>query len=258
MAKAFEAKKGNIPLIITVPHGGALVPQDIPNRDFGSYKKDRETILVLKEILYEFSLQKYAPYYIHMNLHRRKIDVNRGSKEGAQTKEMLKTYKEYHNTIRKMRLEMQEKFGAGMLIDLHGQKSKKGFIEIGYGLNKEELVRGSRDNADVLYKKSSIGYLLNNGQHASEIVFGAESLGDCFLKYYKVYPSSRYQEISDPHFNGVYTLQRHVVKRKKEKMFGANLELCYFGIRDCSKNRKRFARIFCKAIMGYLDKNIKK
>jgi N-formylglutamate amidohydrolase len=113
MNKVFDFGKGNVPVLITVPHGGALVPQNIPNRDFGSYKKDRETILTLKEILKEYDLTNKKPYFVCMNLHRRKIDVNRGSREGAQNAEMLKVYKDYHNKIREFRLEIQKNTEKG-------------------------------------------------------------------------------------------------------------------------------------------------
>jgi hypothetical protein len=71
------------------------------------------------------------------------------------------------------------------------------------------------------------------------------------LKGYKAFPSSKYQELNEAHFNGVYTLQRHVIKRKNEKMVGANLELCFEGIRDTDLNRKKFAKIFVKTINLY-------
>ncbi len=254
MSKIYEFKKGNIPLIITVPHGGALVPQNIPNRDFGSYKKDKDTNLVLKSIVEDFKRKNQQPYFVVMYLHRRKIDVNRGSREGAQCNEMLRVYKEYHSIIREFRIEVQKKFNAGLMIDLHGQKAKKGYIEIGYGLSKELLddLRNSDVDEDLIYKQSSLKFLINNGHHAHDLVFGAKSLGAFLSKNFNVYPSPQHQLLDEIHYNGVYTLQRHVIKRKKENMIGANLELCYEGIRDTKKNREEFAKTFVQSVNRYI------
>lgn len=257
MNKYLECRKGNMPLIISVPHGGALILQHIQNRDFGSYKKDKNTILVAKEIENEFAKIGFRPYVICMNVHRRKIDVNRGSKEGAQHPEMLVLYKDYHKTIMDWRKSIQKRYGYCFLIDLHGQKEKRGFIEIGYGLPKEYL--SSLDNLDseILKKYSSARYLIERSGSTRDIIVGKKSLGNLLSSQkYKIFPSEDCQHIEEAHYNGVYILRRHVVKRNKAKIFGINLELCFAGIRDTEKNRQEFAELLTGAIIKYLKINM--
>lgn len=244
-----------MPLIISVPHGGALVPQNIPNRDFGSYKKDKETILTLKEIVAAFEDKGLRPYVVVMNIHRRKIDVNRGTKEGAQDPEMLKLHRRYHDYLKRAREEVSGKFGGGVLIDLHGQNYRKGFIEIGYSLAMDDINKIGELPISYLKKESSFKALLDRKMSATEIVLGKKSLGGLLTtEGYKVMPSAEYPTIDDRHFNGVYILHRHVVT-KDEKIFGANLELCLYGIRDTEKNRKKFAKAFRKAVIIFLRDN---
>ncbi len=244
-----------MPLIISVPHGGALVPQDIPNRDFGSYKKDRETVLMLKEIVAAFEKRNLRPYVVQMNVHRRKIDVNRGTKEGAQHDDMLKLHRRYHEYLMKVRGEVSKKYKGGLLVDLHGQNYRPNFIEIGYSLSMEDINRLEKLSLDYLRKESSFGALIDKGVKPLEIVYGKHSLGALIAKSsYKVTPSADYPSIDEKHFNGVYILHRHVVT-KKEGITGVNLELCFRGVRDTEKNRARFALAFSKATVNFLEHN---
>jgi hypothetical protein len=259
MNKYFQCTKGNMPVLISVPHGGALVPDDIPNRDFGSYKKDRNTVLVSKSILRAFETKGLKPYVIVMELHRRRIDVNRGSKEGAQHPEMLAVYKSYHNTIKEWRREIQQKFGYCLLIDLHGQKAKRGFVELGYGLSKEHLSSLDSLDKEELKKYSSLRLLLSEAEKAHDVIIGDRSFGTILSQGgYEVFPSLDCQHLEEIHFNGVYTLHRHVVNRRKEKMFGLNLELSFEGIRDTEVNREKFAASLAIAIEKYLSINFGK
>lgn len=247
-----------MPLIIAVPHGGAMIPQDIPNRDFGSIKKDRHTIQVAKAIVESFESRGLKPYLITMNLHRRKIDVNRGSKEGAQDPRMLAIYKDYHNIIKSWRLKIQKKYGYCLIVDLHGQISSRGFVELGYGLTKEHILSLDDLDIDELSKYSSLRVLLKKFKNSQEVFIGKRSFGNILMKYgYSVFPSKDIKHIEDVHFNGVYTLHRHVVKRRNEKNIGFNIELSYDGIRDTEKNRIKFASAFSSAVTEYLKINFR-
>jgi hypothetical protein len=258
MDKYFKCIKGNIPVLITVPHGGSLVLDDVPNRDFGSYKKDRNTLLVAKEIVAVFETKGLKPYVVILELHRRKIDVNRGSKEGAQNVEMLKVYKQYHSAIKDFRRQIQKKYGYCLLIDLHGQKERRGFVELGYGLKKEHLEALDDLKADELEKYSSLRHLLKDSS-AKEIIFGEKSFGTILTKRgYEVFPGSNHHFLKEAHFNGVYTLHRHVINRSRERIFGFNLELSFEGIRDTALNRERFSKALVDSIIEYLKVNLGK
>ena len=83
VAKNSEFTFGNMNLLISVAHDGALKPSSIADRDTANNDVGARSFAqsVFKELTSLFSV-KYskplAPFTIFNNLDRRKIDVNRG------------------------------------------------------------------------------------------------------------------------------------------------------------------------------------
>ena len=72
--------KGDIPLIISVPHGGTLKPKSIPIRSNGVIGIDKNTInlaLILIKKVKEIYRNNKSPSYVISNVHRSKIDLNK-------------------------------------------------------------------------------------------------------------------------------------------------------------------------------------
>ncbi|MHA1479626.1 MAG: hypothetical protein ACTSPU_15640, partial [Promethearchaeota archaeon] len=79
-----EHCQGSIPLIISVPHGGSLMVERIPDRVEGIHGIDRNTVNIAcslrKKISKLFGLNQEntkVPSYIISKVHRIKIDFNR-------------------------------------------------------------------------------------------------------------------------------------------------------------------------------------
>lgn len=121
-----EFIQGQLPLIISIPHGGYLSPFNLPDRN----KKSSSLVLLndmnTQEIgreLFELIRKKFegrTSYMIINHLHRRKVDVNRSSKEGAEISETLTAWFDYHNYLRNAIEEIKKKYSNGLLIDIHG------------------------------------------------------------------------------------------------------------------------------------------
>ena len=62
---------GEIPLILTNPHGGGVKPFFIPNRKYGKTLQDTYTRRLTYKIL---DLMNYTPYYLLSDIHRVKVD----------------------------------------------------------------------------------------------------------------------------------------------------------------------------------------
>lgn len=118
------SKSGNLPLIITAPHGGQLKPESIPDRT-------RNGSLLLadmytKEIasgIAQFISDYYknaAPYIVMNDIARRKADVNRSLEDGTETKAGEKVWKEYHNRVKCSVESLLKKNEYGLLVDIHG------------------------------------------------------------------------------------------------------------------------------------------
>lgn len=253
MKSFVESIEGNIPLIISVPHGGSLSPSLIKNREHGCFKKDRNTIEIAKEFQAKMLERGLVPYFVIMKLHRRKIDVNRGSREGASDENSLAAYKEYHKKLMRFRKNIKKKFGGGVLIDLHGQSHRNGLIELGYSVPKQKINKIKEVSKPYLLKHSSIASLIRKGFSGEELIVGSSALGSLFEGAgYPSLPSNKHQNIKERHMNGVYILHRHVVT-KNEGIIGINLELCYEGIRDTKENLVSFSGIFAQVVIKFLN-----
>src|SRR5688572_1442106 len=135
-----EFVQGHLPIIISIPHGGHLFPEDIPDRkqSFPSVVKSND--INTQEIgrkLSDFITETFKgrkPYMIVNHLGRSKIDVNRPLREGAEgtpgsnlPSETQLAWNDYHTFLNNAVEEVEERFGRGLLIDIHG-KFSLGFL----------------------------------------------------------------------------------------------------------------------------------
>ena len=68
---------GNIPVILSIPHGGEISPSEISDRTYGVSVTDSNTIeLGIAISDYLFSQHNVRPYLVINNLKRTKLDAN--------------------------------------------------------------------------------------------------------------------------------------------------------------------------------------
>ncbi|RIB04895.1 hypothetical protein C2G38_2282503 [Gigaspora rosea] len=137
-----EYQKGNMPLIVCIPHGGRQRPPEVLNRENSSKtitKNDLYIQEIGKDLKKEIIKLKSQPYLIVNHLHRSKLDVNHKLEEGSSAPETKKAWEEYHNFISRAIEDIKEKHRRDLLIDLHGHEQSEN-IKLGYTLSKEELM----------------------------------------------------------------------------------------------------------------------
>jgi len=124
-----EFQKGNIPLIISVPHGGKLECENIPKRSSGILGIDGKTIefaqnliTTLQIIFKQKNFNVKIPSYVISRVHRSKIDLNREKNEAyVQQSYIAKDiYEFYHKKIEEIVLYNLKAYNHSLLIDLHG------------------------------------------------------------------------------------------------------------------------------------------
>jgi N-formylglutamate amidohydrolase len=124
-----ESIPGHIPLILSIPHGGHLFPDEIPDRKQNIPGIVKSNDINTQEIGHLLSkrimqiLNGRRPYIIINHLGRSKIDVNRPLKEGVEIEsgnETQTVWNDYHSFIRDAIDEVDLRFGRGLLIDIHG------------------------------------------------------------------------------------------------------------------------------------------
>ena len=190
---------GNLPIIISVPHGGVLqsgetiggvfYPDDdanLPDRTCGGavLERDDNTTILARRIQDEIFAQTggYAHIIIN-NLHRSKMDANRTVGQGSCGNSHAASYwSDFQNFINDANQAVEANWGKGLYIDLHGHSDTVPRIEIGYNITAAEL-NASDLNGSSIIDKSTIKNLVANNLSSlthNELVRGENSLGQLF------------------------------------------------------------------------------
>ncbi len=252
---------GNQPIIVSVPHGGALLPSSIPDRDCANCTtvKDANTQELCREILKEFYAETGCYPHIIINLlHRKKLDANREIDEAANgNAEAEVAWNAYHDFIKNAKENIERNWGKGLFIDLHGHGHTKQRLELGYLLSTSELLMSNDAlNSPKLMEGSSIRQLARmnkmNLTHA-DLIRGSQSFGSILEDAgYNSVPSTNDSAplMDDDYFNGGYNVARHG-SQVSGNIDGIQIE-CNSGVRFESEKRKAFAKALSNALLLYV------
>lgn len=139
---------GTINLIISAPHGGTLMPNDVPDRTSGGCRRpgssctwkyndechdgqrcatttvqdslsDQFAENVVEELTNSYGLK---PFAVIGKWSRKKVDFNRELNEATLNHpEAMHAHQSYHSSLQNAINTVQQQFGKGLLIDVHGQ-----------------------------------------------------------------------------------------------------------------------------------------
>lgn len=178
--------QGDMPLVISVPHGGTWAPDFLPDQ-FGITQMDHNTMPLARTTIEHITRLSggRTPYSVMLGLHRSKLDANRDKGFQCPNKLAQKVWEQYHGAIEVAIEACLRRFGGCHLIDVHGTAHYyKGvqprkyikYAEIGYGLSRGDL---SLEDADLDTKNCTftLGRKRNFGVRTSEVVRGEHSLG---------------------------------------------------------------------------------
>ena len=116
-----EYRAGNLPIIITAPHGGRLEPTTIPDRTCATCTTvmDANTMELAYQI--DTAIRQVFGCYPHIiinRLHRIKLDANREIVEAANGSPDAETaWREWHQYIQAAKDSTVKRYGRGLLID---------------------------------------------------------------------------------------------------------------------------------------------
>lgn len=257
-----EAVVGNIPLVISVPHGGDLKPSNIPDRTCNDPTTitDANTRELARAIEQEFiSEYNIRPYLVLCHLQRAKIDQNRAIEEATCGNPQMETaWHTFHNYIDTALNDAVSKYGRAIYIDLHGHGHPILRLELGYDLSRNSLVNVyNGTNLISLAQASSINNLLQLNPYMDfrEMMLGDNAFGTLMENEgYPATPSQQdpYPASGDPYFNGGYNT-RYFTSASYPDVYGFQIECNRVGVRDNATNRAAFAKKFVKVMMQYMD-----
>lgn len=209
---------GNVPIIISAPHGGYLEPDSIPDCPDCSTIRDAYTQEIARGISETyFNKTGCYPNIIINLLHRRKLDANRDIEEATGGTPILESaWFSYHDFIDSAKINIEQNFGKGLFLDLHGHAHEIQRIEMGYLLSKSELQMTNQEiNTSEIVDESSIHELANSNLQSlshAELLRGEYSLGTLMdQKGFPSVPSSSdlFPLDNEPYFTGGYNTRRH-------------------------------------------------
>lgn len=253
---------GNLPVVISVPHGGYLEPEDIPDRDCDMFTCIRDAYTQeLGRSLSEAFFEETGcyPHLIINLLHRKKFDANRDIEEAADGNQTVEqAWYDYHAFIDTAKLQIEQDFGRGLFLDLHGHGHEIQRLELGYRITKSELQLSDDDLEDIeLINRSSIRSLIADNLQAfshSELLRGEYSFGTILEnKDIPAVPSSfdPFPEDGESYFSGGYNTGRHGSDNGGD-IDGIQIE-CHQSIRFDAIIREQFADSLAIAINEFLN-----
>lgn len=163
-------KKGNIPVLLTSPHGGklALPGVKIRNSPGCCLISDSNTNMVVDRVVENLNDNHSGkiPYVVQALAKRKYCDLNRPAEKAYDQEEAKDYYDEYHNAISEAIIEMKNKFPNKLpiLLDIHGQIEKVDDILRGTSNGKTYPFLFKKYGFEsMIGKKSILGVLESSG-----------------------------------------------------------------------------------------------
>lgn len=255
-----EFERGQLPIILTVPHGGSEKPPAFKDRREGNTNKDRNSLELARAIADEFARRTgHGPHLIASLLHRVKLDPNRDLAEAAQGDPGAeRVWRRFQACVDWAKRDAVAAHGFAFLVDVHGHGHPIARIELGYALYSAEINQSDAQlDAGDAGRRSSLGHLqARSRQGIAALLRGPASLG-AFLEQQgvAVIPApGTPRPLQDPYYSGTYIL-RHHASAEFAHVDGVQLECPFPGIRDTAAHRAAFARAFVNALAQFLERH---
>ena len=246
-----EYGAGDLPVVISVPHGGALAPATIPDRTVGTTVTDSNTIELGRAVAQAFlSRTGRSIHLVLCHLRRTKLDANRDVVEAAQGNgAAIQAWTEYHGFVETAARDVVARNGRGLYVDLHGHGHAKARLELGYLLTGTVLDRSDADlNAQGVASLSSLRLAMAfTASSFAEVLRGATSLGARLAPVPSVPSPSDPSPGGDPFFEGGYSTARHTAT-----LPGLQIESHFVGVRDTASSRAHFAATLVDAVLAFM------
>lgn len=229
---------GQLPIILSAPHGGALpIPNVEPRAGEGLAKvpggfvtaRDTGTEELIRDVA-DALAQKFGkpPYLVAAKTHRKYADFNRPVELGLEDPDAKPVHDYYHQSLAKACREVQEEFRTGLLLDLHGQ-----------GSSEVTVFRGTKNGQTVALLRERFGEAAHTGP---ESLFGLLK-----ARGWTVHP--------DPHdgkeqsgFTGGYIVQTY----GSHQGYGIDaIQLEFGGDYRTPEARKKTAAVLADAVSEY-------
>lgn len=167
-ARLLTIEVGELPFVISAPHGGKLDLPNVPARSGEGLKdgpggfvtsRDTGTEELAMEVAAEIKRRYDKPVHLVVNrVHRKYCDPNRIAAEAYDSDGGKTHFDAYHTAMKAACAATQKQFVRGLVLDLHGQ-----------GTSAETVYRGTQNGKTVTLLRERFGAAAHTGP---ESLFG--------------------------------------------------------------------------------------
>lgn len=262
---------GNLPIILSVPHGGEQDKSSYPKRTPENSDPSSDVLtgvdsytIPLAEMIEEeiFKLTGKYPYRVMLQLRRLYVDANRSRVEAVPINgPQVNVYDLYHSRITLAREAIKSKWGRGLLIDVHAHGHSVQQVELGYNvtianLNKDDAFLQSSTTAAS--GSSIYGLVQNNKQRKNfvQLLRGESSFGAALIQYgVACIPNpNKLGPGDEQYFNGGYITRTYGSSSTNGGFFDS-VQMEFARDQRVVANRRNTAEGVAKAIVKFLDDN---
>jgi N-formylglutamate amidohydrolase len=189
-------QEGTLPIILSAPHGGgAPLPGVPPRLGVGVSKfttvRDTSTDRLAEKLAAAIEKRMGGrPFVVIARFSRRHMDANREAKNAFEHPLARPYYDTYHNALADARKAVVERWGRGLLLDLHAQ-----------GAKRDTVFRGTNNGKSVTHLTDRFG--------RGAFVGPKSVLGVLEKKGYAVFPRCDSEEKENPSYGGGWITQRY-------------------------------------------------
>ena len=248
---------GDMPVIFSAPHGGALKPAEIPDRKDGEFTSDAYTEELARSVQQVFhNCFGHWPHVVICRLERHKVDCNRDPEQGAgEDPGARQAWHDYQRFVETARSNVLARTGKGFYIDLHGQSHAIKRVELGYCLTDSQLTNADSVLNEPAYANCSTirNLARRTGLPLAELLRGTNSFGALLAA--KGYPAVPSPTMPNPgpgnsYFDGGYNARRHG-SANGGAIDGLQMEVNFTGIRDTDVNRTNFSLALAQVLYHF-------
>lgn len=244
-----ETQVGDLPIILSAPHGGNGELPGVPVRKGEGMEtggagfftgRDSGTEELAHAVADAIERQFHGrPYLVISKVHRRYLDPNRPADIAYEDSKVKPIYDHYHAALAEYCAQVTERFHAGVLLDIHGQGSRR-----------DTVFRGTKNGLTVSSLRDRFGDLAHSGPKS---LFGLlQSRG------WTVYPANLSGEVTTAKeqsgFTGGYIVQTYGSHKARpidamQLEFGAEYRV--------ASQRNQTAQVLADALAEYATNYLK-
>ena len=253
-----EYQPGTLPLVISMPHGGYLIPSEFPDRTQGTTVNDGVTQELGREVADAIeALVGERPFVVINRLDRLKLDPNRDVDEAAEGAAIAEAeWAAYHGFIESALEDIRVSGQLGFYVDLHGQSHDPGRTQLGFSTTADnlELSDQALNSGGYAEWSSLLPHVEASGAPFTEVLRGQSSLGGRLeAAGFSVVPSPASPSPGGnvTYWNTGFSSYTHGPLQGATWMSSVLFETAYEGVRDTPRHRKAFAEALAEALLGF-------